>query len=958
MGKKLFAWLLGLAMLPGMAFAQATILGKITDSDTGEALPGASVLIEGTSFGAAADIDGNYAITGIDPGDYTLRITYVGYLASTSEVTIGTGETRVDIALDPDFAGLEEVIVTGISGTTSRARSEVSVERLDTRELLDKNQYTDVSQLMTGKIAGVRVLPSSGNVGGGLRFIMRGGGGLNGQGTPLIFIDGVRVNTAEFEGFATGGQGVSVLSSLNPDDIESIDVLKGPAASALYGTSGSNGVVIIKTKRGGLTSGNESSLAINYKGVYGQNRRADSYNEDLFVSAADANAVFRDGGVQQHTLSVSGGSGRVRYFGSFEQRNEEGHLPNNQLERRNFRVNFEAFPTENLTVAASANYGVSNIDRPQNDNNIFGFLGNTLLRPSSYGFTDSLAVLGFENTIDIDRFLGSVEATYRPVKGLSVRTSLGFDGSNIRNDALQPQNQFYSGVVNGERNTLNERVQQYSGDFSATYNVQATPRLSSTTIVGAQFFTRTREQSFFTRQNFPSELITNIGAGSDFIQGDELFTDRREAGILAQQSFDFDGTFFATAGARYDFASAFGVDAPAIVYPKASAAIRLDRLFNTGPFNFFKLRAAYGQTGVLPGLLDGSILLWTAEEFGYGIGAVTDFIGNTEIEPERVSEFEFGFDANLFSDRLNTTFSYYIQDASDSIIDFQNAPSTGLTASDVPFNVGGIDISGFEASIDYTVFRSRTNALNLGFIWNYTTNEVEDLGGAQPIFDGFDINVIEVGLPRSEFFTREVTGARFAEDGTYAGVEITDDRVALGNPFPDHTGSFSANLQLFSNFSVYALADWALGHRIFNNTLLFARRFGNDPRYNELGALLGLREQEGVTALEVGSQAYNDAANEYALLDWRHDSNLLEDADTFKLREVSIQYDASSLLRNQPYVRNLSIALAGRNLWQSSKYSLPDSEVNFDGGRSLIRGQDFLTLPAPRTFYLTLNLGF
>ena len=693
-----------------------------------------------------------------------------------------------------------------------------------------------------------------------------------------------------------------------------------------------------------------------------------------------ANSFFRQGTIAQNTLSVSGGSQIVRYFASYDKRFEEGHIRNNAQDRQSFRTNFEAFPVRNLTLRANAGYTINEINRPQNDNNILGYLGNTLLASSPFVFTDSVSIESLENLSQISRFLGSVEAEYEPFTNFRIRGLIGFDGTDLRTDQTLPSNLRYSGTTNGERNIFQRRNEQYTYDLNARYLYAFTPTLRATTIVGFQAGNRILSLTNITKQNFSTELITNVGAGADFIAGDEDFLHSREAGVFAQQEFDLNNQIFITLGLRRDFASTVGEGAPAIWYPKASAALVVNRLLNLpGAISFFKVRAAYGETGQLPGVLDKSSLRWAAEPSGYGAGAVTDFIGNIDIQPERIKELELGFDSEWFNN-VGLEFTYYIQRAEDSIIDFEEPPSTGLSVTPLPFNVGQSDGWGIEAALFATPLRTRAATLDFSVIYSYQENEVQDLGGAQPIFGPFDLNVIKEGQPRSAFYTWK-TRATFDENGAYAGPEFTTtdadgdgeiDRAFWGIPYPKHNGSFSANLRLFQNLSISALADWQTGLSIFNNTKTFQKIFGSLCERSVAQVQIGqiapdaLREECGsASPLTVGSDEYREAAEvvagtEHSVQGLSTDANFIEDGDFLKLREVSARYDFSGLLRGSPmgeYFRTLSLGVAARNLWMTTKYSGPDPEVNFRGARDLSRGQDFLTLPQPRTIYATLTLG-
>lgn len=253
--------------------------------------------------------------------------------------------------------------------------------------------------------------------------------------------------------------------------------------------------------------------------------------------------------------------------------------------------------------------------------------------------------------------------------------------------------------------------------------------------------------------------------------------------------------------------------------------------------------------------------------------------------------------------------------------------------------------------------------MDLGVTYSYQDTEVTDLGGAQPIFDGFSLNVIEVGLRRSEFYVPVNNGALFNDDGTYAGVDAESDRSAVGNPIPVHSGSFTANLRIFRNLSAYVQFDFAYDLYVYNNTKQFAILFRNFERYEELRELIGIGGlgMPDITPLTPGTPEYNEAANEYALMDPGFDYGFIERADWLKLRELSVTYNFRDLLSRvgaDNYLTDLNVSFGGRNLLTTTKYSGIDPEVNFAGARSLSRGQDFLTMPPSRQLYFTVSLGF
>jgi len=958
------------------AFAQTgSLTGTISDRTTGETLVGATVMVSELERGAPADINGEYTITDIPVGTYNVTVSFIGYRTLSETIEIQSGENTFNAELRLDQTGLDEVVVTGIASRTSRAISEVAVSRVDADRFTDVQSYQDLSQLVGGKVSGVSVQPAGGTVGAGIRFNVRSGGGIGGSGQPVIYMDGVRIDNSQLAGVGRGGQGTGTLADINMDEVASIDFLKGPAAAALYGTSGSNGVVLITTKRGQGAPG-QGIVNVDVRTSQGASEFSRESQTEQFGSTDAINDIFRSGRLDHRSVSVSGGTEFIRFNTSIDERLEEGIMNRNYMDRRNFRANFDALPREDLTLSVSAGYAWNEVQLPDNDNNVTGYLGNTVLATpgvnedgdvelgfNTYSFTALEAIDNIEDVSRTTRFIGSARVQYRPISNLEVTASVGYDGSDLRRDEFIPSGFFVTGPGTAGQKTIVTRVnQQYTYDFNARYNYEIIDGLSASTVAGTQLFDRTLRSQDFTKRNLGSRVINNIGSGTQFISGNENFQNSREAGIFIEQSLNYEDTYMFSFGGRQDFAAAFRGDVPNIFYPKASVAVRLDNMFDLPDWSsFLKLRAAYGESGQLPGFNDGSDQLWSAVISGYGSGGIRSFVGTPGIQPERIREFEFGLEAELF-ENVGVDLTYYIQRAQDSIIDFRQAPSTGVTNL-VPFNVGGISGNGLDAGITFTPVETRNAVIELGTVYSYQTSEVTDLGGAQPIFDGFSLNVLEEGQRRSEFFVPRVHGALFDDDGVYAGVDADGERSAHGNPIPVHSGSFTLNAQMFRNFSVYAQVDYAYDVYVYNNTKYFAINFRNFERNEELRALLGMANfhSEDVDALSPGTSEYESAANEFAKQNLGFDSGFIERADWLKLRELTLSYNFRDVLERfgaDGYVRSMNVSLAGRNLLTTTKYSGIDPEVNFAGARSLSRGQDFLTMPQPRQFYVTVSLGF
>jgi len=974
------------------------IKGRVIDKKNGEAIAGVRLSLtkipttQETSpndkalYGTISGQDGNFSIGNIKAGKYVLAITSTAFKPEKQNISIEAGQTlQVSFQLAPDVKGLEEVVVTGVASRTQKSIAEIAVARVDAAELTKNNVFQDMSQLLAGKVAGVQITPASGNVGGGIRFTLRSGGGLFGTGQPVMFVDGVRIDNSETGFFSVGGQGVSTLADLNPEDIQNVEILKGPASSALYGTSGSNGVVLITTKTGAKKSMN--SLSIDVKTVVGWNEQSRRYTEDMALSFEKANNLFKLGPFWQTGVTLAGNTGFVNYYASLDRRDEEGILTQNKMQRTSFRANIEAAPNEFVNLKISTNFIDNYITLPQNDDNIYGLLNNTLgFRPEAVysNSGDSLGVMQIENSSAAQRFIGSLEINWKPITGLTLRGLAGYDAANTLFQEISPQDRPLARINNGERAVANERVQQINADVSATYFFKPTNDISSTTIVGAQLFSRVTRATDITVQNFPTTLIEDIEAGATFVNSNQNFTNRREAGVFVQQELNYADWLFFSAGVRNDYSSSIGPRAPSIFYPRASAAVRLDRLdlsktLGIESLNLLKVRAAYGQSGQLPNSFDGIARLWGPVQSGYGVGATLQNIGNPDIQPERIEEIEVGLEAE-FSDAYGLDVSYYQQFASNSIIGFVNSPSTGLTTSSIPRNIGSIRGWGVESSVYATPIRTKETSLQFNLIFNFADNIVQDIGGAQPIFAATSRNVIIPGQRRAAFFLFPVIEPRYNPDGTYnyaTGPVLGPERVFAGTPVPIYTGSFSTTFRFFTDFTLYGMVEWGLGHSLYNNTRMLATNpaRGNIKEFNVLATQLGLPGNPaqptsirllppypGVQPLTPNTPEYRAAAERFARVDHRQFTNGVEPADFLRIREVSISWNATRVLRElfgEGFaVKNIAFAVSGRNLALFSRYSGADVEVTRNGSRELSRGIDNYTLMQPRVFNFTLNLGF
>ncbi|MDX1392905.1 MAG: SusC/RagA family TonB-linked outer membrane protein, partial [Gemmatimonadota bacterium] len=721
------------------------VLGRVTDETGTRGIEGAQVIIVGTGYGDLTDAQGNYRIDNVPAGDVQVRVRFLGYQETTTPATVVVGQSvTVDFALALAPVGVDELVVTAVGDQRKRELAN-SVARIDATQVVEETPLTDFADLLTGRAAGVQVLSSSGTTGAGSRIRIRGSSSVSLANEPLVYIDGARVTTDASDAFQnlTGGQTPSRLDDINPDDIESIEIVRGPSASTLYGTEAANGVVRITTKQGATGAATEwrfraeggvindhNDYPANYQGV-----DADGDPCDLIAVSAgncvqsevrsanllldDETSPFETGDRQQFGGSVSGGSDLVDFFVSGEYENEDGVLPQNDLQRVNLRANVGASVRPDLDLRVSTGYVSSDLTLPQNDNNTLGFHLNGLfggVEPDSW-FAFSPEDL--ENIVvdsDIERFTGSASANWNPLGWLNVRGAGGIDVSNREDANFFPTGAIQAfGLETGLR--IDDRFQSlnYTGDFSATASADPNEWLNSQTSVGLQFFQQRVEGTSSQGEDLPAGS-NSIGTAA-VTEATEETIESRTLGLFVQQQFGFNDRVFLTAAVRGDDNSTFGEDFDVVIYPKVGASWVLseESFFPEASWlSSLRLRGAWGASGNQPGVTDAirflrgvpatapdgvDVIGVTFTPTPGGAAALQGGLGNPDLKPERSTELEIGFDADMLGQRLGLDVTLYDKRTEDALVFRNLAPSLGVVTGRFE-NIGDTRNRGIEAAIN------------------------------------------------------------------------------------------------------------------------------------------------------------------------------------------------------------------------------------------------------------------
>ena len=989
-----------------IAAQQNTVSGTVIESKTLRPLSGAQVLVQGQGRGVLTDVNGRFRITGITGTDVTLEVVMIGYRARTQAARVGDANIR--IGLDETAVSLNEIVVTGTAGGTAKRAIGNSIAQVKAADIVATAPIKTTSDLLNGRAAGVVVMPGTGQVGSGSRIRIRGISTLSLSSDPLIYIDGIRVNNENGTGFSVQafGSGVhSRINDINPDDIESMEILKGPAAATLYGTEAARGVINIITKKG-APGGTRYSFNIKQGanwfadpqgrmptnfcgGVQGANcgvtASAGEIRSINLIESEDARGtpVFRTGGVKSYGLNISGGNEGLRYYVSGDLDDEEGAERNNKLNRFSTRANLQVLPNAKTDLAANVGWIHSRTNSSCEAGCGGAMWGATFGHPglsgqacnatSAYGCGFSRGFqswapegyYAFSDNQDIDRFTGSVQLNYKPFKWLSNRLVAGTDVTDEQNEEYLPFQTkdtmiYYWGAnAKGYKSQFRRHQTFNTFDYSGTATFAVRNNISSATSVGAQYYQRHIEFIQAQGFDFAAPGLSVVAATSRAPLASDDFLDNNTLGVFAQQQFGINDRLFITGAVRVDNNSAFGADFDWVTYPKAS----LSWVLNEEPFfrdhapafiNTFKFRTAYGQSGNQP--TSFSALRTYSPVTGPGnTPAVTpNSLGNPTLGPERGSEIEVGFDAGFLNDRVGAEFTYYNTKTKDAILLKAIAPSSGFSGNQF-INAGQIDNSGVELMLRAEVLQLSKLGWELALNFSANKNEITDLDGL-PFIPGVGRSRHVVGDPVGSFYLQKMVSADY--DPVTNRVSNQMCQAPSGPPVPCFNAA-GANVAPFVNLGRPTPSKEAT----VTSTLRLMKRLRFTAMMDYKGGHSKFNNNARARCAIFAVCRVNVAPAEFSALEVASkragvsiQGAFMEKADFVKLRELSLNYDVPSTYISRIGARGLSLNVAMRNIKTWSDYSGLDPENLFLSGTTGFIEQS--NLPQLAQFVTSINVSF
>ncbi len=984
-----------------MAFAQRTVTGRVTDEGSGIPLPGVNIAIQGTTQGAITDVQGNYSLQVPGP-EAILVFSFIGY--NTQEIPVGD-QNVINVELGEDVTVLEDVVVIGY-GTQRKEAITGSVSTVDADDA-NIGLVTSPDQMLQGRVAGVNITSTNGEPGAGLQVRIRGGTSISASNEPLYVIDGVPVDNNRV---APGGANVSSsaprnpLNLLNPNDIQSITVLKDASATAIYGSRGANGVVLITTKQGaagrvtadyeGYVSASSVARKIDllsaseFDSFVRQQVSAGVLNQEALANLGNASTDWQDAvsqtGVSHfHNLSLSGGATNTQYRASLSYLKQEGAIISSGLERITGRVNANLQALENRLRLAT-NFTTSFVEDdylPYQQTS--GFEGGLFTNVFAFNPTQPVRVdaqpgenpffetgrgrQSVRNPVALaeqindfgktTRSLGNVSAELDLFQGLTAQVNVGADRSTSSRRAYFPKispvgAEFGGQAFQRDRELTSKTLQTYL-TYTAPLQGQSFDLLG-----GYEYNDYMTEEFGVESRDFVTDfwLYNNLGGGANEQKPYSFKETNRLVSFFGRANYSFNDRYFLTGVLRYDGSSRFGSGNKWGLFPAVSASWRLSEesfLRGVQALSDLRLRVGYGVVGSQE-IGNYNALALLRPDAGAraviggvpvtGVAPVT--FANENLKWEQTESFNVGIDYGFLNGRFSGTLEYYLKNTNDLLLRIP-VPQPAVV-SDRLENVGQIRNQGLEFSLDALALADADKSLLFGLVFATEKNEVVDLGTRDQIITGSVSGRGQSGVNAQIIRPGEALGSFYGPvfAGVVDGKQTFEDLDGDGVVEPG-----SDDRRIIG----VARPDFTVGLRTnftwknFDMNLFIRGEFGRDVFNNT--ALVYQTKSSILQSNNFIREALNDpdAVNEAPV----YSSRWIENGSFLRFDQFSLGY---ALPNFSTQVRQARIYLAVNNLWVITPYSGFDPEVNTDAGLAT-QGIDYTNYPRPRTFTVGVQIG-
>lgn len=971
-----------------------TITGKVASSEDGSALPGVSITVKGTSQGTTTATDGSYKI-GVG-SNATLVFSFVGF--TIREVKVGS-QSVVNLELQSNSEALNEVVVIGY-GQQSKKLSTQAISTVGSKAIANRPVLSP-QDLLQGQAAGVQMVSSSGLLGANPIIRIRGAASITGGGQPLFVVDGVPLN----DGTVSGGQGAPVglnpLLNINPQDIESMSILKDAAAVSIYGSRGANGVILINTKKGTVDRKTEINFdtytgfsdptslipmmnTTQFVGYVGEYRSARglapvTLSNDYFDWPTN---VVRQGRSNNVSLSARGGSQNTTFFIGGTYATESGFTIGNDLRRLSGRLNLEHKATKFLTIGTNLSISNVTMDRIGAENSTFAPLTSAYLQLPNVLPRDAAGNLvntGFiQNVIGIEelntnrfvakRTTGNVYADFKIMKDLVFRTDFGMDYN--AGDGKQRQVNLFTPTGSASRDF------QYESKWLTTNTLKYNKDFGKSTIgvlAGYSFETALFDRILVAGTGFASDGLPNVVSAATPTSTVEERSEWALESQFGRFNYGYDNRYLFEASVRRDGSSRFGADNRyALFYAVSGGWVLSEEKFmkNQNFINFLKLTASYGTAG------NDRIGNFSSLDL-YGGGVLSDYAGSPGLRPtqvpnrsltwEETAQLDVGFSSTFFKNKLNLSVNYFDKITSGILLAVPFPFTTGFASASR--NVGKMQNSGVEFDFNANIFDQGDFRWSLGFNATFLKNKVLELPEASIDPDGNRFvpgsaaQRAVVGRSLNEFFMVEAIGVNPTsgdlEWRTKEGVATTtysaNNRIFAGSAIPEWTGGLNTNMS-YKGIDLGVQFSYSYGNKVLIDGLRFTDNMvAGAGGFNKSTDVLNYWKKPGdITFAPKLSSTTAPLFNQPSTLQ-------LQDGSFMRLRNLSVGYTVpAKLIGKQKVVRSLRIYAMGQNLLllKAKNFRGPDPEVSANGPDNQILGESFFALPQARTITVGLNLGF
>lgn len=972
-------------------FAQEqTVTGSIIDQQSGESLPGVNILVKGTDLGTSSNLDGDFQLNVPSLSD-TLVVSFIGY--QTLEVPI-QGRTVINISLEPSVITGDELVVIGY-GEQSRRDLTGSVSSVSSSEF-EEQTITSVDQALQGRAAGVQVTNNSGAPGGDVTVRIRGNNSIQGGNQPLFVIDGFPI---------TGG-----LNSVDPNNIESIEILKDASATAIYGARGANGVVLVTTKRG--TRGTSQINFNSYFGIQEVRKKVDLLNAREYAQIANERArndgvplvfpnidnvspdtdwqekVLDSAPVQNYSLNFSGGDQNNRYSVSGSWFDQEGIVIGSKFERGSLRANLDRKVNDfvdlksSLMLSRSINDmvegGVENstmklaVGAPP-PMSVFDDEGN-FVRPRDFfsfvpgNLDNPVATLDATNRLTTNRVIGNLQVSYETpwITGLLFEGRIGADYNDATSDNYTPSTML-AGQPAGSAFTSTSESNSWLAEAILKYENTIFENHELDLMTG---YTWQMEENRFLSagaSGFVTDALenNNLGAGQNPAPPNSGTSEWTLLSGIARINYIIADKYLFTFTGRADGSSRFGSGNKWGFFPSGAVSWRLseeDFISNLNLFSDLKVRASWGLTGNQEiGLFQSlqriqSTALVFADALQIGFAPAN--LPNPELKWESTEQINIGVDFSFLNDRLRFASDYYKKTTDDLLALVELPPSTGFETSIQ--NIGEIENKGWEFALNADIVSQRDFQWSLNANISTNENEVKKLAGGNEFFGPTatqlvaSVHLIREGLPLSSFYGFVEDGIKDNGQINYIDIngdgEITDeDRTVIGNPYPDFTYGLTSNLS-YKNFDFSFLIQGVQGNDIFNANLI---NHGN-------GFLRGRNQIDDV--LDHWSPDNPDPNAKFPIISsntlYRMSDRFIKDGSYLRLKNIQLGYNIPVDRLELSGIRSAKIYISGDNILTLTNYGWYDPEINNFGSGDLRVGSDIGFFPRAKTYKVGINLVF